>query len=157
MVEELKDLIKGFPGAARWVQCFSHVINLIAKSVIRQFDLLKGLKKDIVEEGHVELEGFVDDLELNLGPAVEEGDDKGDENDDGWVDERDEMSVDQLEELEMDVKPMHQALLKVSPCALIVDCHEVLFNQSLSFANLPMPSRTPQQLHFHDGIVSLKN
>ncbi|KAF8546236.1 hypothetical protein OG21DRAFT_1375408, partial [Imleria badia] len=38
MVDELETQVLGFGGAASYTRCFLHVINLVAKSLIRQFD-----------------------------------------------------------------------------------------------------------------------
>ncbi|TDL29000.1 hypothetical protein BD410DRAFT_702115, partial [Rickenella mellea] len=38
MTTELADLIDAFPGDANRTRCFAHILNLVAKSVIRQFD-----------------------------------------------------------------------------------------------------------------------
>jgi hypothetical protein len=42
MIKELADLLKNYPGEAGHTQCFTHIINLVAKSIIRQFDIPKG-------------------------------------------------------------------------------------------------------------------
>jgi hypothetical protein len=42
MVEELVYLVAAFDGEVSRTCCFAHIINLITKSVIKQFDLLKG-------------------------------------------------------------------------------------------------------------------
>ncbi|KAF8867747.1 hypothetical protein BD779DRAFT_1416233, partial [Infundibulicybe gibba] len=38
MIDELAKLISAFPGAANRTRCFTHILNLTAKSVLRQFD-----------------------------------------------------------------------------------------------------------------------
>ncbi|TFK81779.1 hypothetical protein K466DRAFT_452428, partial [Polyporus arcularius HHB13444] len=38
MVEALMKLLPGFPGEVNRVRCFTHILNLVAKSLIRQFD-----------------------------------------------------------------------------------------------------------------------
>lgn len=100
MVEELGDLVDRFSGEAGRVRCFNHIVNLAAKSVIRQFD---PPDKATADDNLEDLNKLVDDLE-----DVEEEDDM-----DGWVDEREEMTEEELAELEMDVKPTRVALRKV--------------------------------------------
>ena len=39
MIVELMDLIHNFPGEANCTRCFAHIINLVAKSLLRQFDI----------------------------------------------------------------------------------------------------------------------
>lgn len=59
MIEEMSDLIPTLTGAANHTHCFLHVVNLVAKSLIQQFDVkkdaaeddeLKELWQDLVEE-----------------------------------------------------------------------------------------------------------
>ena len=41
MIEELEDRIEEFAGSINHTRCFLHILNLVVKSVIRQFDLPK--------------------------------------------------------------------------------------------------------------------
>ena len=41
MIEELANLLDDFPGPANQTWCFLHIINLVVKSIIQQFDLPK--------------------------------------------------------------------------------------------------------------------
>ncbi|KAA1479016.1 hypothetical protein DENSPDRAFT_751612, partial [Dentipellis sp. KUC8613] len=41
MVDELAELIDGFSGQVARTRCFAHVVNLVAKSLLRQFDVPK--------------------------------------------------------------------------------------------------------------------
>jgi hypothetical protein len=41
MIEELVDMVPDFLGPANQRQCFMHVLNLIAKTIIKQFDIPK--------------------------------------------------------------------------------------------------------------------
>jgi len=36
MIEDLVDLLPDFPGDANRTQCFAHIVNLIAKSLLQQ-------------------------------------------------------------------------------------------------------------------------
>ncbi|KAK0218540.1 hypothetical protein EDD85DRAFT_737354, partial [Armillaria nabsnona] len=38
MVDALATHISSFPGQAHRVQCFTHVVNLVAKSLLKQFE-----------------------------------------------------------------------------------------------------------------------
>ncbi|TFK61912.1 hypothetical protein BDN72DRAFT_749645, partial [Pluteus cervinus] len=38
MIEELVNLLDNFPGPANQTRCFTHVLNLVVKSMIKQFD-----------------------------------------------------------------------------------------------------------------------
>jgi hypothetical protein len=41
MIDKLSSMLEDFPGAANWTRCFSHILNLVAKCVMKQFDLPK--------------------------------------------------------------------------------------------------------------------
>ena len=41
MIEELQECIPEFAGSASHTHCFLHIVNLIAKSLLRQFDAQK--------------------------------------------------------------------------------------------------------------------
>ena len=45
MVKTLEVLIDDFPGAANQTSCFLHILNLVVKSILKQFDLLKSKEK----------------------------------------------------------------------------------------------------------------
>ena len=45
MVEMLEVLIDDFPGAANQTCCFLHILNLVVKSILKQFDLPKSKEK----------------------------------------------------------------------------------------------------------------
>ena len=107
MVEELDYLIEGFLGAAARVQCFNHIINLSAKSIIQQFDSPKKSDGEDLGDPDALMEDFEDE-------EYEESDRVNPDNTDRWIDERDEMSENEVEELELDTKPLRFTLLKVS-------------------------------------------
>ena len=43
MIKHLAVVIDTFPGAPNQTQCFAHILNLVAKTVLHQFE---GLKKE---------------------------------------------------------------------------------------------------------------
>src|SRR5579864_6206543 len=47
MIQYLGDVLDEFPGPANQTQCFVHTVNLIAKSILKPFDIRK--MKDIRE------------------------------------------------------------------------------------------------------------
>lgn len=79
MVNELMMLTDGFTGPAAHTQCFLHIINLVAKSFLRQFDVKK---KDIPNNstisdspdmdamGNSEKEGYIDSSTVLGGNIV---------------------------------------------------------------------------------------
>src|SRR3954454_9919562 len=52
MVDKLIDLMPDFPGKVNHTWCFAHVLNLVAKTVIKQFD---APKKGLFDLNHEEL------------------------------------------------------------------------------------------------------
>ncbi|EPS96717.1 hypothetical protein FOMPIDRAFT_1102388, partial [Fomitopsis schrenkii] len=46
MIDELQKLVKSFPGQKMRSRCFLHIVNLVAKALLRQFEPKKKKKKD---------------------------------------------------------------------------------------------------------------
>jgi len=120
MIERLSNLLKSFPGDANHVWCFNHVIMLIAKSSIRQFDVPKGQADAALDEAERELRGLEEGLNIEEeqtkgkqeGPDIEE-DEEG-EDPDGWVYEVASLLVADHEALEENIQPVRLVLVKVS-------------------------------------------
>ena len=80
MIDELPTLIKKFAGGRGQVHCFAHVVNLVAKSILKQFDVLKNLH-DHADEVLQELADLADDLNLE-DRVTQGGQGTEDDNDD---------------------------------------------------------------------------
>jgi len=65
MVTELAKLLRDFPGEANHTHCFAHIVNLIAKSLIRQFDVPKKQADEELSATEEELQELAQDLELD--------------------------------------------------------------------------------------------
>ena len=76
MIEHLATLIESFPGTANQTRCFTHILNLIAKSVLRQFEAPKSKGGKVLDDAARELATIFDELE----------DDEEDLNDDAESD-----------------------------------------------------------------------
>jgi hypothetical protein len=123
MIEHLATLIDAFPGAANQTRCFTHILNLVAKSVLRQFEAPKGKQGDVIDDAAKQLAAIFDDLEDEDMNAESNNDDAGgdadssdeheDDDDEDLVDERDGMSEEELASLEESVKPIRDVLTKV--------------------------------------------
>ena len=88
MIAELADLLDEFPGAANQICCFLHVINLVVKSIIKQFDLPKAQADGILDKATKELLALAGDIVLEDEESHNEGkDDDEDDNCEGWIDE----------------------------------------------------------------------
>jgi SMC interacting uncharacterized protein involved in chromosome segregation len=115
MIDHLANLLEAFPGSANRTRCFTHILNLVAKCIMKQFDTPKkknthvddGL--DEINEDAADLQGALNDLEEEL---EEDGNDKEDAN---WeFDMRIELTEGEIEALEATVEPVRRVLTKVS-------------------------------------------
>jgi hypothetical protein len=123
MVESLADRLDNFPGAASQTRCFLHILNLTAKSVIRQLEVPK--KKRSKEDGQDnDDDNFTEAMEALQALSVEIEDDEpsddvasdkdGEEdNDEGLEDERQGMTEEEIDELEAELLPARRMLTKV--------------------------------------------
>ena len=119
MIIRMSDLLISFPGDANRARCFNHVVALIAKSAIHQFDVPKGRADAALDEVESELRELAEGLDIEEeqtkgeweGPDNEE-DEEG-EDPDGWVDEVAGLSVADREALEENIRPVRLVLVKV--------------------------------------------
>lgn len=130
MVERLNELVSTFKGQNSRVRCFAHVLNLVARSIITQFDVKTKAKNRSQDNDDLEYEsleeialqnlaGDIDIEEEESQERLEEGGDSDLNNDEeGWVDEREKMSELELENLKRDVLPARRMLVKVSRARL---------------------------------------
>ena len=123
MVESLADRLDNFPGAASQTRCFLHILNLTAKSVIRQFEVPKK-KKSKEDSQDNDDDNFTEVMEALQALSVEIEDDEpsddvasdkdGEEdNDEGLEDERQGMTEEEIDELEAELLPARRMLTKV--------------------------------------------
>ena len=115
MIEELQECIPEFAGSASHTCCFLHIVNLIAKLLLCQFDA----QQMTVEGDHKLAElwrELADEEAAFQGRMVGGDDDKAVEevdNDDRWVDEVDNPTDKEKEDLERSIRPVKLALVKV--------------------------------------------
>ena len=120
MIEHLATIIETFPSTANQTRCFAHILNLVAKCVLRQFEALK--KGKAVNDK--ELAAVVDEINGDKDEVLsdDEGDDECedvddevvDDDEDGLLDEEGELSEEELTSLKESIKPMRLVLTKVS-------------------------------------------
>ena len=117
MIDELAKLLNEFPGSANRTRCFNHILNLVAKSIMRQFDLPKARVGEALEAAAEALVGLGSDIEsqeMSLdGDLV--GDEEMDDDMEGLVDIREEMSDEEIAALDNTLQPVRLVLAKVSP------------------------------------------
>ena len=117
MIRELSELVPTFGGAASQTRCFLHVVNLVAKSLICQFNVSKGFGDAVVgggqddeygEAGFDENDDIASEKEANQNVVID-----GIDNDDGWIDEVDLLSPEERKELDDAIQPVKTLLVKV--------------------------------------------
>lgn len=136
MVAEIQSALADFTEANR-TRCFLNIVNLIAKSLLKQLEVKKKgpdgtdttnkstkLTNNSTSEPHTTEEYAETDpelLDLSKDQEVEEElamdygeDDEEDDDLEGWVDEVSEMTVEEREALETKVRPIKIMLGKVS-------------------------------------------
>ena len=74
MIWELAYRVPMFAGAASQTRCFLHIVNLVAKSLIRQFDVKKR-DADMVLNVHVEM-GAYEEEDKDENITADEDEDK---------------------------------------------------------------------------------
>ena len=112
MIAELAKLVEEFLGAANQTRCFLHILNLVVKSIIRQFDLPKDNILDEAKKELRDLAGNIENEEMIL--QLDGSTDYEDDSVEGWIDERKEMMAMEREELDKSVGPLHLMLTKVT-------------------------------------------
>jgi hypothetical protein len=122
MIEELANLLDDFPGPANQTRCFLHILNLVVKSIIRQFDLPKSKKTSddgdeddpMLDVATMELLKLAGDIDLEEQITASASDDEvADDEEEGWVDELEDMTKDELKKLAASVQPVRLLLTKV--------------------------------------------
>jgi hypothetical protein len=118
MIQELAYLVDDFPGPANQTRCFLHILNLVVKSIIRQFDvpISKKTPDDDEDEATKELLKLAGEIDLEERITVSAGDEADATEDDGaegWMDEHEEMTEEELLELTESVRPVRLLLTKV--------------------------------------------
>jgi hypothetical protein len=116
-IDKLVDLLPNFPGPANRCRCFLHVVNLVAKTLLKQFDVPKKKVDEALDEAERQLLELAADLDIEEATTVAENGLGGDseENDDveGWIDETSDLSDDERAELRANTQPVRLVLVKV--------------------------------------------
>jgi hypothetical protein len=121
MIDHLAILNDDFPGSSNRTRCFAHIINLVVKSILKQFDVPKKQVNRVLDTAERELMVLAEDLEEeeeeNLATEEIEGDEdeshKMEDNVDGLVDEAEQLEEEEHVELCKAVLPARMMLTKV--------------------------------------------
>lgn len=116
MVSEMEKSLTEFSEVNR-TRCFAHILNLIAKSLLKQFDMKQKMEEDLTDDEHklLDLTGNIEEEENTTAMENNTGDeDTADEDDmDGWVNEMDHLTTAEKQDLEESIKPVRVVLVKV--------------------------------------------
>ena len=118
LTTELADLVAHFGGPTSRTRCFLHVINLVAKSLIKQFDLPKAKGVSTDADSPLDLDMARDLSSEDEATIAANGDGDPDaedvDNEDGLVDEIDQLTAHERAVLETNIRPIILTLVKVS-------------------------------------------
>ena len=131
MISELAEILPDF-SQVNHTRCFLHIVNLCAKSIIKQFNVPKKKDDEHLDEAARELQGDDDDELQNLAGdqdleeqqtlegisqrRTNEGaeDDDNDDDIEGWIDEMELLTPTEHAGLEESIRPVKLVLVKVS-------------------------------------------
>jgi hypothetical protein len=119
MVTEMEKLLTMF-SSVNHTRCFTHILNLVTKSILKQFDVKKeaqGNDDDLDDDERLILE-LAEDIEQEEQITAQENDDADGEieedNDvEGWVNEVEALSPAERASLEKSIRPVKRTLVKV--------------------------------------------
>jgi hypothetical protein len=131
MIAELVKILPDF-SQVNHTRCFLHIVNLCAKSIIKQFDVPKKKEDEHLDEAVRELQNDNDELqdlagdqELEEQQTVDaiaqrqingqDGEEEEEDDDiEGWIDEMELLSPAERAGLEESIRPVKLVLVKVS-------------------------------------------
>lgn len=150
MIDSLTKIISHFPGAANRARCTAHIVNLVTKIILRQFDArkkTKGAKKtsgnandnkgnderdnkelevtELVDEED-EINSVADGLDREEQEVADDEDDEMSENVADDLDEIEEALKEEVSEVGKKVKPIQRVLFKVCLNSLIVQYYSLI-------------------------------
>ena len=116
MIEELTKHLDKFPGAKNRTRCFTHILNLVAKCILKQFDVPKAKAGIVLDDAAAALQDLAGDIEAEEGDMALAGDmssEADDDNEQSLLDAQEGMSEEEVTALEKSVQPVQLVLVKV--------------------------------------------
>ncbi|KIK42770.1 hypothetical protein CY34DRAFT_58340, partial [Suillus luteus UH-Slu-Lm8-n1] len=118
MTTELAKLIDHFGGEAARTRCFLHIINLVAKSLIREFNVPKHKTAESLDSAEQDLQDIAGEIDIEDEATIAangDGDPSADDADDteGWIDEVNELDDFDRDALQENIRPIKLVLVKV--------------------------------------------
>jgi small-conductance mechanosensitive channel len=142
MVETLSKVISQFPGAANRARCTAHIVNLVSKIILRQFDAgkkTKGTKNKTAKandepsntgndnddpnlvDDEDDFTGLAEELDREEQEVVDEDDeDTTSQNVEADLDEVEEAMKEEVLEVAKKVKPIKHVLYKVRSFIIVI-------------------------------------
>jgi len=111
MIRELSSKVLEFGGPTTHTRCFLHTVNLVAKSLIREFDVKKP-EADQALLAHDDVDSELEELSAEMDEEAGVTDEV--DNDDGLVDEVELLDEKEQVALNKEIRPVKLALVKVS-------------------------------------------
>jgi hypothetical protein len=113
MIHELDDSLSEFSSLNR-TRCFAHILNLVAKALLKQFDVKTEDKNALTDDERslLEMAANIETEELTT-EQEQDGEIGDDDDDDGWVDEVAALTPDERVDLENSIRPVKRTLVKV--------------------------------------------
>ena len=123
MIESLAKIISHFPGAANRARCTAHIINLVSKIILRQFDTRKktiGDKKTLKNandkaepDDEDNFTPLAEDLDREEQEAADDKDEDISKNLAADLENIEEAMKEEIVEVAKKVKPIQRVLFKV--------------------------------------------
>jgi hypothetical protein len=114
MTDELAVLLEEFPGSANRTRCFTHILNLVAKGILKQFDLPKGKASEALDAVAKGIAQLAKETQKEKLSAEDFSDEDDDDNEEGLTDIREKMSEKDVLDLDKRFQPIRLVLVKVS-------------------------------------------
>ncbi|GBE82268.1 hypothetical protein SCP_0406520 [Sparassis crispa] len=127
MINELAELIESFQGQANRACCFDHIVNLMVKTLLCQFDVLKGKAEDALDDAECALIKLAEDLDMGEEDGHEED---APDNIDRWKDEHLGLTPEEREVLDTSIWPVKLILMKPGVAAKNCKLHCMLLHQA---------------------------
>jgi len=127
MISELDTMLTNF-SSVNHTCCFAHILNLIAKSLLKQFDIKQDDKMDgDLNDNEQVLLAIVGDIKeeehiMAQDNDAEDGDTEDDDSLEGWVDEVHALTDKECKNLQESIWQIQRMLVKVTKFWSVLTC-----------------------------------
>lgn len=117
MISKLSEILDKFPGATNQMRCFAHTVSILAKVILKQFDVPKKKEGDMLDKAAQALSDMAQELEFEEHVEQETQERKdGEEEDqmlDTWVDFHEGLMEEEVTALDVSIQPVRSMFVKV--------------------------------------------